>query len=493
MKILFIYPEFPVTHWSFKHVLRLISRKSTEPPLGLLTVSAMLPREWSRKLVDLNVQKLKDCEIKWADMVFISGMIVQRESFERTVARCRRLGTRVVAGGPMVTERPDDFPDVDYLILNEAEITLRAFLDDHASSSLKRVYKTDVFPDLKNTPVPDWSLLNMNQYVTMDLQYSRGCPFDCEFCSITSLFGRRPRVKSSSQFIAELNSLYMAGWRSSVFIVDDNFIGNKKYLKSDFLPELILWQKEHDYPFSFNTEVSINLADDEELMGLMIESGFTACFVGIETPDDDCLSECGKYQNQGRNMLDSVKCLQRKGFNVSAGFIVGFDNDNEEIFERQFRFIQKSGIVNAMVGLLNAPYGTRLYKRLKSENRIIKGLTGDNTDGSLNFIPKMESDVLISNYKKLVKKIYSPKYYLERLTTFLSVYKVSKIKFGKVNRRWFSTFAKIILRLGFFQSRGKLHFWKLIRNTLRECPEKFVTAVTLSVYGLHFRKVADSL
>jgi radical SAM superfamily enzyme YgiQ (UPF0313 family) len=441
----------------------------------------------------MNVNKLKDRDIKWADLVFISGMVVQRKSFDQTVTRCKSLGARVVAGGPMVTERPEDFPEVDHLILNEAEITLQAFLDDLAAWSVQRVYKTDVFPDLKNTPVPDWSLLNMNQYVTMDLQYSRGCPFNCEFCSITALFGHRPRVKSSDQFLTELDSLYSAGWRSTVFVVDDNFIGNKNYLKTELLPGLIAWQKNHGYPFSFNTEVSVNLADDEELMDLMAKSGFTACFVGIETTDDDCLLECGKNQNRGRNLLESVKLMQRKGFNVSAGFIVGFDNDNEEIFERQFNFIQKSGIVNAMVGLLNAPYGTRLYKRLESENRIIKGLTGDNTDGSLNFVTKMDSDVLIRNYKKLVKKIYSPKYYFERLTTFLSEYKISEIKFGKKNKKWFSTVTKVILRLGFFQSKGKSQFWKLIRETIQAYPEKIVTAVTLSVYGLHFRKVADSL
>ncbi len=493
MKILFVYPEFPVTHWNFKHVLRLISKKATEPPLGLITVSAMLPEDWERKLVDMNIGKLKDNDIKWADMVFISGMIIQKKSFDQTVERCKNLGVRVVAGGPMVTEQPENYPEPDHLILNEAENSLQPFIEDLAAGNPKRVYSSDVFPDITETPIPDWSLLDLKHYVTMDLQYSRGCPFNCEFCSITALFGRRPRVKSAGQFMAELDSLYNAGWRSSVFIVDDNFIGNKKYLKDEMLPELISWQKAHNYPFSFNTEVSVNLADDEELMDLMAESGFTACFVGIETPDDSSLAECGKTQNRGRNMIDSVKRMQRRGFNVSAGFIVGFDSDTEDIFQRQFDFIQKSGIVNAMVGLLNAPYGTRLYKRLESEQRLVMGMTGDNTDGSLNFIPKMNPDFLISNYKKLVKKIYSPGHYLERVKTFLSEFRLSDIKFDRSRKNMLKTGVNVVLRLGFFQSRGKSSFWKLLRDTIRTSPEKVTTAVTLAVYGLHFRKVADRL
>ncbi|MBI9105692.1 MAG: B12-binding domain-containing radical SAM protein [Spirochaetales bacterium] len=493
MKILLIYPEFPVTHWNFKHVLKLVAKKATEPPLGLITVASMLPKDWERKLVDMNVGRLKDSDIEWADMVFISGMIIQKKSFDQTVQRCKKLGVRVVAGGPMVTEQPENYPEPDHLILNEAEITLLPFLEDLTAGNPKRVYSSDVFPDITSTPIPDWSLLDMKRYVTMDLQYSRGCPFNCEFCSITALFGHRPRVKTAQQFIAELESLYNAGWCGHVFIVDDNFIGNKRYLKSDLLPGIIEWQKAHGYPFSFNTEVSINLADDEELMDLMADSGFTACFVGIETPDDESLSECGKTQNRGINMIDSVKRMQRKGLNVSAGFIVGFDSDDEDIFERQFNFIQKSGIVNAMVGLLSAPFGTRLYKRLEAENRIIEDPSGDNVDGSLNFKPKMNPDILIRNYKSLVKKIYSPKYFMERLATFLLEYKISDIKFGKSNKNIVSTAVRVFLRLGIFQSKGKRCFWKTIRTTITKYPKKITTAVTLLVYGLHFRKVADKL
>ena len=493
MNILLVYPEFPVTHWNFRYVLSLVSKKAVEPPLGLLTVASMLPGSWNKKLVDMNVSKLCDGDIKWADMVFISGMDIQRKSFDKAVLRCKKLGAEIVAGGPMVTEFPDSFESIDYLILNEAEITLPQFLNDLSDGNPKRIYSTEEFPDLKSTPVPDWSLINLKHYATMDLQYSRGCPFDCEFCSITALFGRRPRVKTTEQFLSELTALNEAGWQGSVFIVDDNFIGNKKILKTEFLPALVQWQEEHGYPFFLNTEVSINLSDDEELMDLMVKAGFTACFVGIETPEDESLQECGKTQNRGRNMIDSVKALQRKGLNVSAGFIIGFDNDDENIFQKQFNFIQKSGIVNAMIGLLNAPYGTRLYRRLKSENRILEEFTGNNIDGSMNFIPKMNSEKLIDNYKKLVKKIYSPENYFKRLTTFLREYKLPDIKFKKDERSKLGVVVKVLLKLGLFQSKGKALFWKLLRDTIKTCPEKSSIAVTQSVYGLHFRKVADSL
>ena len=493
MNVLFVYPEFPVTHWNFKHILKLISKKATEPPLGLLTVSSLLPEDWNKKLIDMNVSKLKEKDLKQADIVFISGMIIQKASFTETAERCLKLGVKTVAGGPMVTENHADFPFIDHFILGEAENVINFFLRDLKSGNLKKIYKSPDFPDIKTTPVPDWDLINMNSYTTMDIQYSRGCPFDCEFCSITSLFGHKSRIKSSNQFIAELDSLYTAGWRGNVFIVDDNFIGNKNILKTDLLPALIKWQQKKYYPFTFNTEVSVNLADDEKLMDMMVESGFTACFTGIETPSEEGLKECGKNQNRSRNLVEAVKIMQRKGFNVSGGFIIGFDSDEDNIFSRQFDFIQKSGIVNAMVGLLNAPYGTRLYKRLKAENRILKGSTGNNTDGSLNFITKMNPIKLIKNYENLVKKIYSPRHYLERVMTFLSEYKLPEINFNLQRKRKLLTAFKAVIMLGLFQNRGKLQFWKLIRSTLKNYPAKISTAITLAVYGLHFRKVSEHI
>ena len=493
MKILLIYPEFPVTFWSFKHVLGFVAKKASEPPLGLLTVASMLPPSWEKKLVDLNVAGLSQKDILWADLVFISGMDIQKESFMKAVEKCRSLGVKVAAGGPMVTQDPENFSGIDYLILNEAELTLAPFLADLADGKESGIYSSDDYADLSQTPAPDWNLIRTKDYASMDIQYSRGCPFNCDFCSITALYGGKTRVKQTEQFIAELESLYAAKWKGSVFIVDDNFIGNKRRLKTELLPALISWQQEHNYPFTFTTEVSINLADDEVLMELMAQAGFHSCFVGIESPEDLSLSECGKTQNRKRDMVESVKTMQRKGFNIMGGFIVGFDNDTEDVFESQANFIRKSGIVTAMVGLLNAPLGTNLYKRLDADNRILKGFTGDNTDGSLNFIPKMDAERLRNGYKNLVRTIYSPKAYFERIKTFLSEYNPPRLSVNKTTFLSIKTLFLTVFRLGIFRKDGKRYFWQLFGHTLYRYPENIGTALTMAVYGYHFQKVSESI
>lgn len=493
MKILLIYPEFPVTFWSFKHVLGFIAKKASEPPLGLLTVASMLPSAWEKKLVDLNVRSLSVKDILWADLVFLSGMDIQMESFKKTAEKCRALGVKVAAGGPMVTQDPGKFPEVDYLILNEAELTLAPFLADFAEDKESGIYSSDDYAELSKTPVPDWSLIRMKDYASMDIQYSRGCPFNCEFCSITALYGKKTRVKQTEQFITEMESLYAAKWKGSVFIVDDNFIGNKRLLKTELLPALISWQKARNYPFTFTTEVSINLADDETLMEMMAQAGFHSCFVGIESPEDLNLGECGKTQNRKRDMIESVKMMQRKGFNIMGGFIVGFDNDPEDIFERQASFIRSSGIVTAMVGLLNAPLGTKLYKRLDADNRILKGFTGDNTDGSLNFIPRMNAKKLRAGYKSLVKAIYSPKAYFERIKTFLREYNPPRLPVNRTSFCDIRTFFLTVFRLGIFRRAGKRYFWQLFGYTLLKHPENIGTALTMAVYGYHFQKVSESI
>ncbi len=493
MKILLIYPEFPVTFWSFKHVLGFIAKKASEPPLGLLTIASMLPASWEKKLVDLNVDGLSRKDLLWADLVFISGMDIQKDSFVKTIEKCKSLGVKVAAGGPMVTQEPGKFPDIDYLILNEAEQTLKPFLKDLAEGKPLRLYSSEEYADLSQTPVPDWSLVRLKDYASMDVQYSRGCPFNCDFCSITALYGEKTRVKQTKQFISELESLYKAKWRGPVFIVDDNFIGNKRRLKTELLPALISWQQVRNYPFTFTTEVSINLADDKTLMEMMARAGFHSCFVGIESPEDLSLGECGKTQNRRRDMVESVKTMQRNGFNIMGGFIVGFDNDPEDVFERQASFISSSGIVTAMVGILNAPLGTKLYKRLDADNRILKGFTGDNTDGSLNFLPKMDAEKLRTGYKNLVKTLYSPKVYFERIKTFLLEYNPPQIPVNKTTFFDIRTFFITVFRLGIFRRDGKRYFWQLFGHTLLKHPENIGTALTMAVYGYHFQKVSDSI
>ncbi len=489
MHILLVYPEIPDTFWGFKRALRFISKKTMEPPLGLLTVAAMLPPTWELRLADLNVAPLRDRDLAWADYVFLSGMSVQRPSFEEVLGRCHRLGVKVVAGGPMATTSPDDFPTATHLVLNEAEVTLPRFLADLERGCPQPLYTSDEFPEITSTPLPRWDLLDMRHYATMDLQYSRGCPHDCDFCNITTLYGHKPRTKDTAQFLRELDSLYAAGWRGSVFVVDDNFIGNRRKLRSELLPALIEWSERHGHPFEFSTEATITLADDEELMELMGRAGFRMVFVGIETPDEGSLAECNKLQNKGRDLLESVKILQRHGLEVSAGFIVGFDSDRPDIFDRQIRFIQKSGIMTAMVGLLQAPLGTRLFQRLKAENRLIDGWTGNNVNATLNFHPRMNPEVLVEGYKHIVHTIYSGAAYLERALIFLQEYHLPSGGGGRVTWSGLRAVAGAIWRLGVVD-REKGHFWRLLGHVLLHSPRQLPQAFTLAIKGFHLRQVA---
>jgi radical SAM superfamily enzyme YgiQ (UPF0313 family) len=486
MNILLIYPEFPDTFWSFRHALKLARKKASSPPLGLLTVAALLPPDWDKRLVDLNVTRLTAKDLAWADAAFISAMLVQRDAARQLIARCRKAGVRVIAGGPLFMSEHEQFGEVDHFVLNEAELTLPRFLADFAQGQAKRVYATSEFVDIQKSPAPLWGLADMRRYASMSLQYSRGCPFHCEFCNVTALFGHRPRIKTTAQILAELNGLYDQGWRGSIFFVDDNFIGNKKHLKTELLPALIEWQKTRG-GFSFYTEASINLADDEELVEMMADAGFDTVFIGIETPNEASLKESGKRQNQGRNLVEDVKRLQRAGLQVQGGFIVGFDSDTPGIFQHQIDFIQKSGIVTAMVGLLQALPGTRLYERLKRENRLLSDSTGDNVSVSTNFIPAMGLETLQEGYKKILGTIYSPGSYYRRVKTFLQECRAPKVR-AALGFHYKIAFLRAIYRLGIL-GKERLHFWKVLVWTLFYRPRLFPQAVTLAIYGYHFRTI----
>jgi len=489
MKALLVYPEYPESFWSFKYALRFIGKKSAYPPLGLLTVAAMLPEGWEKKLIDMNVRTLRDEDIRWADCVFISAMAVQRESVKEVVSRCRKLGVKTAAGGPLFTMEPEEFNDIDFLILNEAEITLPQFLSDLENGRPRKIYTSSQKPVLHETPVPMWELINMNDYASMSIQYSRGCPYDCEFCDITNLYGRKHRLKTVEQILAELDAIYRRGWRGSVFIVDDNFIGNRTVLKRELLPAVIRWMEERKHPFWFITEASIDLADDEELLDLMRRAGFVHVFVGIETPDEESLKECNKFTNMKRNMVASVKKIQNYGMQVSGGFIIGFDSDPPSIFERQIKFIQKSGIVTAMVGLLNAPKGTRLYERLKKENRLLTHFSGNNTDFSINFIPKMNTTKLLEGYREIVTTIYSPGPYYERVLEFFKEFKpVKRKRITMIRYCYLKALIKSIFYLGIIE-KGRRYYWKLLINTLAKYPHFLPEAVSFAIYGFHFRKI----
>ena len=488
MKILLVYPEFPDTFWSFKHALRFVRKKAGAPPLGLLTVAAMLPSEWEKQLVDLNVAHLTEQDLAWADYVFISAMVVQRESVRALLKRCKTAGMKVVAGGPLFTMEHEQFPDVDHFVLNEAEETLAPFLRDLLQGQARRVYASAEFPDIRQTPVPLWQMADLRHYETVSIQFSRGCPFNCDFCNVTALLGHRPRTKTVAQIIAELDSLYALGWRKSIFFVDDNFIGNKKQIKSEVLPALIEWRKgKTGMPFS--TEVSINLADDPVLLRLMVQAGFDTVFVGIETPNEASLTECSKNQNKGRDLVESVKQLQRAGLQVQGGFIVGFDNDSPSIFQQQIDFIQKSGIVTAMVGLLQAPLGTRLYERMQKEDRLVNEFSGDNVDGSTNIIPRMGLESLREGYRKILSQLYAPKFYYERVLTFLREYQPRRIR-AQWDPQYVLAFWRSIYQLG-IRGVERVQYWKLFFWTLFHRPRLFPLAITFAIYGFHFRRVAE--
>jgi radical SAM superfamily enzyme YgiQ (UPF0313 family) len=491
MKILLLNPEYPDTFWSFKHALKFVSKKAAFPPLGLLTVAAMLPPHFETKLVDMNISKLNERDIKWADLVFIGGMIVQKESAKKAVKLCNKLGVRTVAGGPLFTAYHEEFPSVDYLVLNEAEITLPLFLADLEKGCPKRIYTCEQFADINLTPLPRWDLVNMKKYSAMSIQYSRGCPFDCEFCDIVVLNGHLPRTKSQEQMVRELDALRSAGWAGNVFIVDDNFIGNKKKLKSEILPAFWVWSKNNNFPFLFNTQTSINLADDDELIDLMVAANFITVFIGIETTNENSLTECGKSQNRSRDLVASVRKLQNMGLEVQAGFIIGFDNDTQSCFQDMVNFIQKSGIVTAMVGLLHAPLGTKLYARLAKEDRLTGNFGGNNTDYSINFTPKMNQKILVEGYRKVVSTIYSPRQYCERVKTFLREYRPASHNRVKLRSEHVGALLGSFWMLG-VKEKGRTDYWRLMIWTMLKRPRLFTVSVSLAIYGFHFRKVAEA-
>ena len=491
MKVLLINPEFPDTYWSFRHALPFEGRRCAFPPLGLLTVSALLPKDWERRLVDLNVEPLKAADIEWADMVFATAMLVQKESLREVVKRCKARGKRVVLGGPYVTSTREELPPADHLFRGEAETTMPQFIADLARGEAKPVYEAAERPALSATPIADFGLVNMKRYSAMSVQYSRGCPFSCEFCDIIEIYGRVPRTKSNQQVIAEFDALRDLGWRGTLFIVDDNFIGNKKNVRR-LLPELAKWQKANGYPFSLITESSINLAEDVALLESMRDAGFHRVFIGIETPVQESLHEAQKSQNRG-NLLDSVKIIQSYGMEVMAGFIVGFDNDPVDIFERQIDFIRNSAIPLAMVGLLNALPDTQLWKRLEREGRLLgEDASGNNTVCTFNFKTRMDPAILVQGYQSIMRTIYSPREYYARV---LDSMKRTARQLSEPTHysliRGFTTLTRVFFRLGIID-RERKEFWRFFTQALIKHRTRVPESLRLAAVGYHFRKLSEA-
>ncbi|HVU46744.1 MAG TPA: radical SAM protein [Terracidiphilus sp.] len=493
MNVLLIYPQFPDTYWSFKHALRFLGKRAAQPPLGLMTVAALLPRDWKKRLVDTNVEKLRERDLEWADVVLLSGMHIQHEPLVAIVERCRSRGLRTVVGGPITSSLSATELHADHIVIGEAESLISELAQDLERGTAKLVYQAAERPDMETSPLPDLKLIKMQRYSTMTVQYSRGCPFNCEFCDIIEIYGRRPRTKAVRQVLAELDQLHAAGWREAVFIVDDNFIGNKPRAK-ELLKALAEWRVQYGANFDFITEASLNLADDPELMQMMKDAGFISVFLGIETPDESGLIASNKLQNTRRNLLNSIATIQSYGMQVMGGFILGFDTDREDIFDRMVDFIQKSGIPIAMVGLLQAMPGTQLFRRLRKEGRILDAGRGDNTCDKLNFKPRMDASRLIEGYRSVLKQIYSCEAYYERVKLFLGRTQRAPGE-RKSKQRWMTranarAFVTSIVRQGVL-GQERWSYWKFLLAAATRYRRSFGMAMTLAVMGYHFQLLTD--
>ena len=489
VNVLLVSPRTPDTFWSFSHLVRLVGRKAAFPPLGLLTVAAMLPRSWNLRLVDLNVRALSDADLRWCDTVFLSAMIVHETSAREIIARSNRLARPVVAGGPLFTTAAERFPEVATCVVGEAEDIMPGLIADLEAGRLKPRYEAQSRPDVTRTPLPRWDLIRARDYITLSVQASRGCPFDCEFCDITAVYGRVPRVKSPAQFVAELEAVCATGWRDGIFVVDDNFIGNRARTK-ELLRAVIDWQRATGRDIRFTTEATINLIDDPELLDLMVRAGFRKVFIGIESPDEASLKECRKTQNTRRDLVEAVRRIHSAGIEVMGGFIVGFDNDGQSVFERQRRFIQEAGVVTAMVGMLTALPGTKLFTRLTREGRLLGPSTGNNLDGVLNFVPTLDASVLTQGYRWLLQELYAPHAYYERILTFLRSYRPSRPRVPTLSD--VLAFVRSVWVMGVLRP-GRWRFWAFLCRCSLFHRRAFAEAIDLAIRGHHFRTIAANL
>ncbi len=489
MNVLLVYPKFPDTYWSFRYALSIQGKRAAQPPLGLMTIAALLPASWNKRLVDTNVERLKDSDIAWADVALLSGMHVQQEDLISIVRRCRAYGVRTVVGGPIASSVPAASLESDSVVVGEAEALIAALARDLDSGATRPTYQADGYPSMELSPLPDLSLIRLKRYSTMTVQYSRGCPFNCEFCDIIEIYGRRPRTKAVAQVLAEFDQLYTAGWRGPVFIVDDNFIGNKARVR-ELLAAMTEWQQAHGHAFRFITEASLNLADDPGLLQAMKDAGFTSVFLGIETPDELSLKAANKLQNTRRDLLDSVAAIHKYGIEVMGGFILGFDTDRDDVFDRLVDFIQKSAIPIAMVGLLQAMPGTQLFRRLSREGRILHDGGGNNTGCELNYLPRMNPARLVAGYQSVLRRIYSCDAYYERVRAYLSRCRPHyrpHFSFGNVRALFLS-----MLRQG-IQGNARLSYWKFLLSAATRHRHSFGAAMTMAVMGYHFQIMTERI
>jgi radical SAM superfamily enzyme YgiQ (UPF0313 family) len=508
IKVLMIWPRFPPSFWGLEGAMSLFSEKTSMPPLGLITVAALCPKNWSIRLIDRAFDELRDADILWADLVMISGMHVQKADVVDTLARARRLGKRTMVGGPYASSEPEVLlAQADHVVVGEPDEAFEGIASDLETGLARRLYVIDEKPDVSKTPIPRFELLKLENYVNMAVQFSRGCPFQCEFCDIITLYGRKPRTKRPAQLLAELQALFDLGWRKIVFVVDDNFIGNHK-LALELALEMAVWQKARRSPFLLFTEASLDLAQRPELIDAMVKANFFFVFTGIESPSKEALAESKKFQNMRKDMLESVRFIQGKGLWICAGFILGFDSDTEDIFEQQRAFIERAAIPWAMAGLLQAPPTTALYERMLKQGRLLK--ESGASDFTSNFVPPnfktmLPLPVLLRGYRELLSSLYSPEAFYERAYRSLECWEAVK---GQKATRYPMFFKKesgphpiagTLFRSIFYQgicSSYRKAYWKFLLRLLRRWssnPPKLSLGIVILLSGHHFIRYARDL
>jgi radical SAM superfamily enzyme YgiQ (UPF0313 family) len=489
MRVLLLYPLFPKTFWSFEKILELVDRKVLLPPLGLITAAAIFPQEWEYKLVDHNVREVTEAQWEWADLVILSAMIVQKQDFVAQIREAKRRGKKVAVGGPYPTSVPEDAlaAGADYLILDEGEITIPLFVEAVQRGDAQGIFRSNGDkPDVTTTPIPRYELLELDAYDSMSVQFSRGCPFQCEFCDIIVLYGRKPRTKSPEQLLAELDRLYELGWRRAVFMVDDNFIGNKRNVKL-LLKELKVWMAEHQYPFSFNTEASVDLAQDPELLQLMLECNFNAVFLGIETPDADSLELTRKFQNTRSSLEEAVDTINRAGLRIMAGFIIGFDGEKPGAGDRIIQFVERTAIPTAVFGLLQALPNTALWHRLEKEGRLLGHKSDGNQFALMNFVPTRPVEEIAREYVHAFCTLYEPARFLDRVYRHFLHLAPSPCEapFQFPSLVDLKALAIIIWRQGMKRST-RWQFWWQLFSIIRQNPGVWVHYLTVCAHAEHF-------
>jgi len=495
LKVLLVWPRFPSSFWTFDGVVDLVPIETDQPPLGLLTVGALCPKTWTLRLIDRSFEDLLDADLLWADLVMVSGMRVQKDDIREILLRARTLGKRTMIGGPFASSEPELLLHIaDHVVVGEPDEVFPEIASDLECGSAKRLYVVKEKPDVSKTPLPRFDLLKMEKYGSMAVQFSRGCPFQCEFCDIITIYGRKPRTKRPAQLLAELDALFELGWRDQVFIVDDNFIGNQK-LALQLALELQEWQKRRRFPLLFYTEASIDLAQRPDLIDAMVDANFFYVFIGLESPSAKSLAEAKKYQNLRRDPLESVQSIQNRGLWVTAGFIFGFDSDTEEIFEQQREFIERAAIPWAMAGFLQAPPTTPLFDRMLKEGRLLMNTTATSNFDPPNFKTLLPLPVLLTGFKETLASLYAPPAFYDRCYRSLVQWKARKPQTAPRIPR--GSMLGIVVRSMVHQgilSHYRKAYWKFLFRLLRHWfldPRKFSLGFAMLLSGHHFIPYAE--